>query len=316
VTSKSIYYDPETGALTAKNESACIIDQVILYDPPYDALMAWLWHNHVCGGSSPGYLITNYIYENFPIGEDESYSLIGNSISCRDDIYSYLLGISPGLGTYYSQRMTSKTTGNDILVLSVYDSKTKTRRVAIINWKNPSFERGSNSYEEYIRLYWGDTSSPNLKSAPVISLTADTWVTEEEWAKIIAGGEGSLNTLEYIKGLPVRSQQDLIKMQGGSQIDGPTIPGTESSGSGSSPGSSIISRGGSVGDSGAAVSAVSVSAAVGEEAGDSGKAYEVTQAGSEGAGNSPWGTAAIVGVMAVLALGAFGFLFKSGFLGR
>ena len=316
VTSKSIYYDPETGALTAKNESACIIDQVILYDPPYDALMAWLWHNHVCGGSSPGYLITNYIYENFPIGEDESYSLIGNSISCRDDIYSYLLGISPGLGTYYSQRMTSKTTGNDILVLSVYDSKTKTRRVAIINWKNPSFEKGSNSYEEYIRLYWGDTSSPNLKSAPVISLTADTWVTEEEWAKIIAGGEGSLNTLEYIKGLPVRSQQDLIKMQGGSQIDGPTIPGTESSGSGSSPGSSIISRGGSVGDSGAAVSAVSVSAAVGEEAGDSGKAYEVTQAGSEGAGNSPWGTAAIVGVMAVLALGAFGFLFKSGFLGR
>ena len=105
-------------------------------------------------------------------------------------------------------------------------------------------------------------------------------------------------------------------MQGGSQIDGPTIPGTESSGSGSSPGSSIISRGGSVGDSGAAVSAVSVSAAVGEEAGDSGKAYEVTQAGSEGAGNSPWGTAAIVGVIAVLALGAFGFLFKSGFLGK
>jgi len=129
VTSKTIYYDPLSGNLTAKNESACIIDQVILYDPPYDALMAWLWHNHVCGGSSPGYLITNYIYENFPIGENESYAIIGNSISCRDDIYSYLLGISPGAGTYFSQRMTSNTTGSDIMILSVYDKETKTRRV-------------------------------------------------------------------------------------------------------------------------------------------------------------------------------------------
>ena len=313
VTSKTIYYDPETGALTSKNQSACIIDQVILYDPPYDALMAWLWHNHVCGGSSPGYLITNYIYQNFPLGEDESYALIGNSISCRDDIYSYLLGISPGAGTYFSQRMTSATTGSDILILSVYDSKTNTRRVTIINWKNPTFQGTYNSYEEYIKLYWGDYSSPNLKSAPVISITADTWVTEEEWAKIIAGGDGSLNALEYIKGLPVRTQQDLLKIQGGSQTGGSSNQGTESNGSanGSSDGSGSLSSG-SVGDSGVAVSAAIT---VGE-AGETGKAYEVTQPGSDASGDSPWGTAAAVGVMAVLALGAFGFLFKSGFLGR
>ena len=45
--SKTLTYDPETGNFTAKNGSSCIIDQVVMYNPPYDALMAWLWHNHV-----------------------------------------------------------------------------------------------------------------------------------------------------------------------------------------------------------------------------------------------------------------------------
>lgn len=202
--------------------------------------------------------------------------------------------------------MTSDTTGSDILILSIYDSKTNTRRVTIINWKNPTFQGTYNSYEEYIRLYWGDYSSPNLKSAPVISLTADTWVTEEEWAKIIAGGDGSINALQYIKGLPVRTQQDLLKIQGGSQTGGTTNQGTESNGS--SSGSGSFSRG-SVGDTGVAVSAATTM-------GEAGKAYEVTQPGSEGSDDSPWGTAAVVGVVSLLALGAFGFLFKSGFLGR
>ncbi|BDZ68106.1 hypothetical protein GCM10025860_15540 [Methanobacterium ferruginis] len=326
VISKTIYYDPESGDLTAENGSACSIQGVLLYDPPYDALMAWLWHNHICGGSSPGYLITNYIYENFPLTEDEQYALISTSVSCRDDIYTYLLGVSPGAGNYYSQRMTKDSTGNDILILSVYDSATNTRRVSIINWTGPKFAKGSNSYEEYIRLYWGDTSSPNLVSAPVITLSADTYVTEEEWNRIISGGDDSSNALEYIMGLPVRTKEDLIKVQGGSETpnEGSNSQGTETSSNGSlvtssngSGGSSLLSSG-SVGTTGTAVNAATqttTTEAGADTASDAGSAYEVTKTGAEGNDDTPWGTYAIVGIVSVLALGALGFFLKGGMFG-
>jgi formylmethanofuran dehydrogenase subunit E-like metal-binding protein len=323
VISKTLYYDPETRKFTAKNESACIIDQVILYDPPYDALMAWLWHNHVCGGSSPGYLITNYVYDNFPIGEDESYAFIGNSISCRDDIYSYLLGVSPGAGTYFSQRMTKDTTGSQIGILSIYDSKTNTRRVVIIDWQGPEFAKGSNSYEEYIKLYKGDYSSPNLISLPTITLTADTWITEEEWNRIIAGGEGSFNALDYIKGLPVRTKEELMRIQGGSVIpdDDSTSDGDSNSqdntGSSTTPpgtsGNSI--SGGSVGVTSANVNAASETTPTGE--GDSEKAYEITETTPAGSkDNTPWTAYAVVGIMSILALAGIGFFFKGSILNR
>lgn len=312
VTSKTIYYNQESGNLTAKNESACIIDQVILYDPPYDALMAWLWHNHVCGGSSPGYLITNYVYDKFPIGEKESYAFVGDSISCRDDIYSYLLGISPGSGTYFSQRMTSASTGNSIGILSIYDSVTKTRRVAIIDWTGPKFKAGSNSLEEYIRLYKGDLSSPNLISAPTISLTADTWITEEEWNKIISGSDG--NALMYLKGLPIRTKEDLIRLQGGSQSgnkNGTATKPAPQGVQGTSEGGSNISTG-SIGNSGPTVNAATQVTA--EPGSEQGNAYEVSKAIPKSEDSESNILFIIVGAVILGGLLGLGF-FKSNLLG-
>jgi formylmethanofuran dehydrogenase subunit E-like metal-binding protein len=341
VISKTVYYtyNEETGEweLTAEDKAACRISQVILYDPPYDALMAWLWHNHVCGGSSPGYLITDYIYDNFPLTEDGQYALISTSVSCRDDIYTYLLGVSPGAGSYFSQRMTKDSTGNDILILSVYDSATNTRRVAIINYQGPKFS-GGNSYENYIALYkiyqkyddWYSPaciqelqSLPNLVSAPTMTLTADTYVTEEEWANIIAGGDGTSNSLEYIMGLPVRTQEDLIKIMGGTESadDGSSTGSSTGSGlvtSTGSGGSSLLS-GGSVGTTGTAVNAATETTttdAGDQSSGDSGKSYEVTKAGTENSDNTPWGAYAVVGVLSVLALAGVGFFFKGNLFGR
>jgi formylmethanofuran dehydrogenase subunit E-like metal-binding protein len=299
--SKTLTYDPETGNFTVKNESTCIIDQVLPYDPPYDVLMAWLWHNHVCGGSTTGYLITDYVYDNFPIGEDEQYSYVSTNDICRDDILSYLLGVSAGSGTYYNQRMESA--GSEVGIISIYDSKTKTRRVAILNLTSPKFS-GGNSYENYINLYkvlqkyddWNSpaclaelASIPHLVSAPSITRTADTWVTEEEWNRIISGGSGSLNALEYIKSLPVRTQADLISLlnqnQNGSQNNNGTAvveapegvqgnsQGTSSSGTGSATGS--------VGDSGPTVSAATQTEVTNSDEGTpsaGGNAYEVSKA--------------------------------------
>ena len=334
VISKTIYYDPESGNLTAKNESACIIDQVILYDPPYDALMGWLWHNHVCGGSVPGYLITDYIYDTLPKGENGQYTYISTNDNCKDDILSYLLGISAGSGTYYNMRMDSA--GSEVGIFSIYDSKTKTRRVVIINLQSPKLAPGTNIYEFYPALYrilqttqWGSpefvdqlNNLPGLVSAPVITLTADTWVTEEEWNRVISGGDGSFNALEYIRSLPVRTQADLIRLMGGSQggnqngtavVEAPqgmqgTSQGTSNSGTGSVTGS--------VGTSGSAVSAATQTEVTTQpgETPSAGNAYEVSKAAPESEDSGMNSALIVVGVILCGGLLALGF-FKSSLFG-
>lgn len=338
--SKTIYYIyNETTAKWELVEKAggCIIDQVLPYDPPYDVLMAWLWHNHVCGGSTSGYLITDYVYDNFPITEDEQYTYISTNDVCRDDVLSYLLGVSAGTGTYYNQRM--KSAGSEVGILSVYDSATKTRRVVILDLTSPRFSDGNN-YENYINLYkvlqaYDDWNSPecqealanipNLTRAPSITLSVDTWVTDEEWANIIAGGDGTLDSLAYIKSLPLRTQEELIKIQGGTETPngGSTSQGSStgsSTGSGlvtstGSDGSSLFSSG-SVGTTGTDVNAATETTAdtssdsAGDSGSDSGSAYEVTKAGTDNSDDTPWGTYAVVGILSVLALAGVGFFFK------
>ena len=113
-------------------------------------------------------------------------------------------------------------------------------------------------------------------------------------------------------------------MQGGSENPngGSTSQGTST---GSSTGGSLIgsSNGsntsrfasGSVGDSGANVSAATETTTT-PSAGDSGAAYEVTKASSEGVDNTPWGTYAVVGVLSVLVLAGVGFFFKGNMFGK
>lgn len=326
VISKTLTYNSTDGSFIAKNGSSCIIDQVILYDPPYDSLMAWLWHNHVCGGSSPGYIITDWIYDNFPLGADEQYAMITASVSCRDDIYTYLLGLSPGQGNYYSERMTSDSTGNDILILSIYDSTTNTRRVIVVNYQGPHFTDGD-PYENYIKLYkilqkYDDWNSPecqeelktltNMDRAPSITKTVDTYSTEEEWNSMISG-----NALEVAKSIPDRTKEDLIRLMSGSQTSNgdSTSQGTGSLFSTANGSNGLFGLSNGSNTSGVNVSAATVTnsttSSVGAQPGEA-KAYEVTQAGAQGSEGTPWGLYAVVGVIAVLALGGVGFFYKGG----
>ena len=298
-------------------------------DPAFDQLMTFLFHDHACPGVQPGFFISDYVFKNYPLSGDQNYYYMGSSIYCKDDSLVYLMGVSPGMGTYMNQRLMAEDTESEVIpggteegLLVIWDPKTKTGKAVIINFKwatlNLTGLTTSDAQREamisaYVSMYKGEPS-PYVTQGVIAIASDERLITESEFNIIKQGGTASTTALSYVKGLPVRSLSDLLPAQGGSQTGGSTqIPKGDS---GTSTGDHTGSASGSVGDSGAAVSAVTVSAAVGEEAGDSGKAYEVTQAGSEGAGNSPWGTAAIVGVIAVLALGAFGFLFKSGFLGK
>jgi formylmethanofuran dehydrogenase subunit E-like metal-binding protein len=66
------------------------------YGAPNDLLKCADLHNHLCPGLSSGYLIAEYINEEYPLGKGESYTWIGCPNWCKDDAIQILLDLTPG----------------------------------------------------------------------------------------------------------------------------------------------------------------------------------------------------------------------------
>ena len=66
------------------------------YGAPNDLLKCADLHNHLCPGLSSGYLIAEYINEEYPLGKDESYTWIGCPNWCKEDAIQILLDLTPG----------------------------------------------------------------------------------------------------------------------------------------------------------------------------------------------------------------------------
>lgn len=211
--SYSLKYDVNTGSLieTANTTANAnyVIQSAIKYDPPYDVLVGWLFHNHVCGGSAPGYLIVDFVYNELPItNENESFIYITTNDNCKDDVISRLLGVSPGMENYYNLRYDdSRTNSSNVGIAIKWNSATKTGDLVLINLVNWSsgvaFKKGSDMYEEYIKLYKGDYSSENLVSAPVVSATVKKQINEEMLRTIVSGAVNTKegNSIAYIMSL-------------------------------------------------------------------------------------------------------------------
>ncbi|MFA0833311.1 MAG: FmdE family protein, partial [Methanobacterium formicicum] len=295
-------------------------------NPKFDQLITFLFHDHACPGVQPGFFITDYIFNNIPLSEGQSYNYIANSIYCKDDSVIYLLGVSPGMGTYMNQRLPSDEVTSDIMsggtdeaILVVWDSNTNTGTVYIItfSWADidvsdltTSDAKREAQIHAYIDLYNGIPNS-RVRNPPQTTATYTGTVTESQFRTLQQGGEEGENALQTARRW--------------------FASGSNPSGTGSSsPGTGLISSSNGSGtgllgsSNGANVSGVNVSAAtvtnstsgsVGTQPGDA-KAYEVTQAGAQGSEGTPWGLYAIVGVIAVLALGGVGFFYKGGKFGR
>jgi len=112
----------------------------------------------------------------------------------------------------------------------VWNEKTQTGKAVIIDWTGPKFAAGSNSYEEYIKLYKGESSS-NLISAPIMTIEAEKLITKDDLNTILSGGsaDGSENSLNFIMGLPDRSLSDLIP----GEPTTPEVPDSETNSGGS-----------------------------------------------------------------------------------
>jgi len=313
-------------------------------NPRYDQLVTFLFHDHACPGVQPGFFITDMVFKNFQLSPDEEYYYMAASIYCKDDSLVYLMGVSPGMGSYMNQRLIDEETASEFLpggteegILVIWDKKNNIGRAIIINFKWPELDNTGLTTSEAIRensIHYFVNSYNNLPYdrtiTPYTQATSDfRWITAEELAIIKKGGLEGYSALAFVKGIPSdRTRADLIRVPGGSETGGSDNDGSDtggstdtgtSTGTGSSTDGNSIFPSGSVGVTGPTVSAVTETATVGEDAGtdDAGKAYEITETGPAGTeDNTPWTAYAVVGIMSILVLAGIGFFFKGSILGR
>lgn len=308
--------------------------------PLFDQMATFLYHAHVCPGVQPGFFITDYIQEKYPLGENESYTYIASSIYCKDDSLTYLLDLSPGLGTFYVQKLPKNETENGISqgVLVVWDKNLKIGKAVIVNFDDwgtidtsmyvTSEAKRASQIKAYIDIY-GNRNNPNVKSKPIVSTVNEKWITEEQFNMLKQGAGDDFNVLSYLKSLDDVTKEDLLKSinqnsnSNSNSNSKPNINPNSNSNSNSNSSSNAIashtnsnpSSSGSVGTSGAVVS----SAYVGEftkdaesedsqNGPDDAKSYEVSKSPAAKSADSNSLIYALIGVLAIGILLGVGYM--------
>lgn len=200
-------------------------------NPNFDQIMSFLYHNHVCPGVQPGFFITDYVQKNYPLHENESYTYIASSTYCKDDSLTYILGISPGMGTFIVQKLPDSETessyvegGTDEGVLVVWDDEKKVGKAAIITFKWPVVDTSMYSTSEakratqiqaFIDLNKGNYNEKVLEQ-PVVKASEERFINEEQF-NLLKSGSGDLNTMTFIKNLPKLTEEEVMAQNAANQ---------------------------------------------------------------------------------------------------
>lgn len=209
-TTFSLKYNPISDEINETTQQYNLQDRGLRYNPSYDALIGWLFHNHICTGSSPGILLADKIFNELPLEEDEEYILVSTYTYCKDDTLSRLLGVSPGMGNYYNLAYSDSNvnagaqwSANSNIIIK-WNSKTNTGTATIIKVGFPIFKSGVDEYEEWARLLKGDYTSKNLISAPSLNFELTKPISESDLKIIVSGAKNTVygNSLKYIQSLP------------------------------------------------------------------------------------------------------------------
>src|SRR5690606_13225469 len=84
-------------------------------DPQFDQLVTFLFHDHACPGVQPGFFISDMVFDNFQLNSDQEYYYMASTIYCKDDALVYLMGVSPGMGSYMDQRLLNEETESEFV---------------------------------------------------------------------------------------------------------------------------------------------------------------------------------------------------------
>lgn len=191
--------------------------------PAFDQIMSFLFHNHACPGVQPGFFMVDYIHENFPINENQSYIYIANEQYCKDDSLEYILDVSPGLGNYFVQKLTSdEYKGADDFdeegILIIWDSANNIGQAVSLSYQWPSPDlsvyatsesKRAAQIQAFIDLYNGRENPIVTENYHKVGHSDSRWITQDQLQTILSGGEGS--SLKYLRSLEDISKEDLLK---------------------------------------------------------------------------------------------------------
>jgi formylmethanofuran dehydrogenase subunit E-like metal-binding protein len=75
------------------------------YGAPYDFLKCAEFHNHLCPGVTSGYMLADYLLEEYPLGAGEKYVVIACPIWCKDDALQVMLDTTVGKRGIFAKNM-------------------------------------------------------------------------------------------------------------------------------------------------------------------------------------------------------------------
>jgi formylmethanofuran dehydrogenase subunit E-like metal-binding protein len=194
-------------------------------EAPFDALLVFLFHNHACPGVSPSFLIADYVFQNYPLGEDEKYIYITTTTYCKEDGLIMLLGLSPGAGTYFNLRLAETETNSASVsgakmegILIRWNEKTGVGEAVVITFKWPTWDLQGLVTQEARREaqiaafqnIWQNKQDAVVAVGPVLVTEMRKLITESELRTILSGALESGNVLRFIAGLPDRTLSDLL----------------------------------------------------------------------------------------------------------
>jgi formylmethanofuran dehydrogenase subunit E-like metal-binding protein len=71
---------------------------------PDDLIQGALYHDHLCGGVSTGFLTVSYIKKHLPLAEGQRYTYVGAPAWCQDDYIATAMNLTPGKRGYLSMK--------------------------------------------------------------------------------------------------------------------------------------------------------------------------------------------------------------------
>ena len=204
--------------------------------PDFDQLITFLYHNHACPGVQPGFFISDYIQENFPLNENQSYIYISNEQYCKEDSIEYMLGLSPGLGNYFVQKLTSdEYKGENDLdeegILIIWDSANNIGQAVSISYQWPSPDLSAYATSEskraaqiqaFLDLYNGRDNPILTENYHTIAHGDSRWITQEQLQTLTSGGDEKGSSLQFLRSLKDISKEDLLKQIAESKNQGNT----------------------------------------------------------------------------------------------
>ncbi|MDD4248780.1 MAG: FmdE family protein, partial [Methanosarcina sp.] len=77
-------------------------------DLDYELMQCLELHNHFCPGVSSGYVLANWMEDNYPLEDGVSYTVFSSPQWCKDDVFLKRWDATPGTGGIWVSELTDE----------------------------------------------------------------------------------------------------------------------------------------------------------------------------------------------------------------